>query len=574
MEDKNAAAITRLQVALEDQRSYLRAYEKPSEPLAFETLRMLDDLFCRELMEPERHIDKSERMFRSHSTWGVNHALRRIVPREPESRTFRYFPSYEAIQAQADDFVFNCGVLQLAERLEGWLREGIVSGELRRHQRPGGRGLLEVVVLRSAVASYLDEEISMAGLRWESAETSRIDLPVERALEARHLEWQSELEARVALDEASRVVYSSTREIDCYFSDWARLYLRRMFSQDMIAPDDVLGCRPFSRYLEVLTSLSARSQKHIAFAAIIRARHRSVHIRNLLTTFASREALVHSLAQELDADSREIESILASFVLNGANLDAHTIGDEPAWAPIVQASRDTLLVPAFGLDINPFLFLLTDLRSRYESDWFKVANNREQRWIQELEALFSSSRWNLRRRSLRLRIEGKDLTDIDFVAHDSETNELALFQLKWQQPVGLANRSRRSAGKNLIDTGNRWVEAVGLWLESNGADELMRKLALRSFGTPTVRLFVLGRYHVHLSGMGLRDSRAAWSDWAHFKKAITEGNGMESPSQIASRIASLLGRAHASKKGESFMLPVGNIGLVLNPTSVPSTSSV
>src|SRR5690606_20286439 len=125
-------------------------------------------------------------------------------------------------------------------------------------------------------------------------------------------------------------------------------------------------------------------------------------------------------------------------------------------------------------DINPFLFLLTDLRYRHEADWFRAANNRERRWIDELEGLFPRPRWRTHGRNLRLQEAGKVLTDIDFAAYDPSANQLGVFQLKWQQPVGMDNRARRSAGKNLLEEGNRWVSKVLSWLSKHGVIELMR----------------------------------------------------------------------------------------------------
>lgn len=61
-------ALADLRKGLEDQRSYLSGYEQPSEVLAFETLRALDDLFFRDLMEPKRAVEENERRFRSLST--------------------------------------------------------------------------------------------------------------------------------------------------------------------------------------------------------------------------------------------------------------------------------------------------------------------------------------------------------------------------------------------------------------------------------------------------------------------------------------------------------------------------
>src|SRR6185437_9375847 len=111
----------------------------------------------------------------------------------------------------------------------------------------------------------------------------------ELELERRHRELESDLHSRVDLIDGWRVVYSTTPEIDQYFLEWGRLYLRRIFSQDMIGMDDIIGGRPFSQYVEVLSALSGRSQRHIAFAAILRARYPSVHIRNLLTACESHD---------------------------------------------------------------------------------------------------------------------------------------------------------------------------------------------------------------------------------------------------------------------------------------------
>lgn len=57
------AALVCLREALSIQRAYLGQYERPCEPIAYETLRAIDDLFCRELMEPALP-SKNDRLFR------------------------------------------------------------------------------------------------------------------------------------------------------------------------------------------------------------------------------------------------------------------------------------------------------------------------------------------------------------------------------------------------------------------------------------------------------------------------------------------------------------------------------
>lgn len=198
-ETKQDLVLERLRKALEVQRAYLSGYEKPSEPIAYETIRTLDDLFLRDLMEPERSVDTIDRHFREICTWGVNHALSRIVPRIPLSRPFRDFPSNATIQTQADDFVFNCATLGLSERFEGWLREGILVGELRLQPKPERVGNSDILVLRGVAPSYSDEEIGLTGLRWVGEQTLKEDRSLELTLEERHRKLEPALERSVDL---------------------------------------------------------------------------------------------------------------------------------------------------------------------------------------------------------------------------------------------------------------------------------------------------------------------------------------------------------------------------------------
>lgn len=561
-------SLERLEAALKVQRNYISSYEQPSEVLSYETLRALDDLFLRDLMEPTRPVEENERHFRALSTWGVNHALRRIVPKASTTTTFRNFPSYGDVQAQADDFIFHCALLELGERYAGWLSDGILIGEVRSHTKASDGGPMDVLVLKAADRTYSSEEIGMAGLRWSGDRARAVDRGRENRLEKRHRKVARDLNRRVDLIDNWYMTYSTSEDIDLYFAEWAKIYLRRIYSQDMVGEDDHLGGRPFSRYLEVLAALSARSQKHIAYAAILRARYPSADIRNLLTTYADRDYFLTTLAGYMDAGRDEIEIILSSLTLHGENLDVHTVDKETAWAPLVQASKKTLMMPIYGLDINPFLFLLNDLKFRYEGDWFKAANNRETRWMKELKELFAGPRWQTHDRNLKLRSDGKVQTDIDFAIFDRRANEVAVIQLKWQQPVGMNNRVRRSTGKNFVTESNRWIEKVTSWIDRYGADELMNRLGFVTSSSPSIHLFVLGRYHAHFSGFDGHDMRATWSDWAHFQRIRAAAPG-RSVSQLSFDLRSAVQQARTNSKGESTMFPVGDLALVINPLSEP-----
>lgn len=568
MTSENTSPALRLREAIERQSAHLRTYEQRTEQLTYETLRGLDDIFFRDLMEPNRAASKTDRMFQGISTWGINNALRRLVPQKPTSGPFLDFASRESVHSRVDDFLFDCGALELATRYEGWLADGIVEGEVRRHPAGQHSEPMDVLILRKKASSYFDEGIGFNGLRSSASRTVALDRGKEMRLERRHRRLERELAARVELADGWRVKYVATPELDTYFLDWGRLYLRRMYSQELIGPDDVIGGRPFSDYVEVLSRLSGRSQMRIAFAAILKARHPKAHLRNLLTSHCRRGDLVQTLADDLDAERSTVDSILSCLTLGSENLATHTAGGAPTWAPIVQASEANLVLPVYGIDIDPFAFLLTDLRARYERDWFRLANHREERWLNELEQIFVGDRWQKKVRNLRIREGGRDITDIDFVVYDQKANELGLFQLKWQQPTGMDNRARRSAGKNLVGASNRWVEDVLAWVERHGAGELCSRLRLQTATPPKIHLLVLGRYHAHFSGFDDQDNRAVWSDWAHFKK-VRFANPKSSVSRLVSDIRNAVTFSRSQVMTESIAFPLGDLSVILNPSRVP-----
>jgi hypothetical protein len=142
------------------QRLFVDQWRKPVEPLLFETLRAIDNVFCQELFY---RPDAPERFpFRYYSllSWGVNHALSRMLPDCFAFGPFKLFPSEEDPQSQADEFLFQCGVLQRAELLYGWLAEGLVSARLDTPKRSLRSGVERIVVLKSAHPSLFHEVIS------------------------------------------------------------------------------------------------------------------------------------------------------------------------------------------------------------------------------------------------------------------------------------------------------------------------------------------------------------------------------------------------------------------------------
>jgi hypothetical protein len=556
-----------LQDRIDRQRLFVDQWRKPVEPLLFETLRAIDNVFCQELFYPP---DAPERFpFPQYSlmTWGVNHALSRMIPDQLGFGGFKLFPSRKATQSPADEMLFNCGILQRAEMLHGWHSEGLLSARLDTPKRILPSGIEKIVVLKSAHPSLFCEVISRMHREWLSDLMLAFDGGWERDLERRHMEIFPELVRRVDRLGDWGIQYSSSKEIDDYFLEWGQVYLRRMWSQDLLGPDDRMGGSEFRDYLGVLAALGGRAQKHLCLAMILKRRYPQLDIRNLLTTFASHSELVSGLASHLDADTLLIQRLLSSLTLDSSNRDIHTSSPDTAWAPVVRATHDNYILPMYGLEINPFLFLLTDLQAKYPKDWAAAANNRERRWFTDLRSLFPPARWQVKE-NLKLRDGSKTVTDIDFIAYDTRFNELAVFQLKWQHPVGVDNRRRRSAGKNLVSGADAWITAVGAWIDKHGLDELVGRAGLSAKPGLRVHIFVIARYNAFFSGYAGKSGEAVWADWNHLMKARYE-TPEASVGELAATLRAQVAAIAASFPGESYAVPLFDVAVILNPKSEP-----
>lgn len=557
-----------LSEGIEGQKAFLEHWRRPFEPLLFETLRAIDNVFCQELFFSVDSPDRMPAPQHSISSWGVNKALARMIPAELGCGPFRLFPSTATTQRQADEFLLQCGILERAELLHGWIAEGLVSARLDTPARPLPSGIRQILVVKSNHPSIFREVVSRKHREWMSHLIVEFDRDWEKRLEARHFEILPELAKSVDVFGGWGIAYSTTKEIDDYFLEWGQVYLRRMWSQDLVGLDDKLGGNEFREYLGVLAALAGRAQKHLCFTSMLKRRHPELDIRNLLTVHSPFDEFLTGLAAHLNADTLQVRTLLGSLTLDPSNRDVHTGSAETAWAPVVRSSRDSVILPVYGLEINPFLFLLRDLQAKYPRDWFRAANERERRWHADLKAIFRPERWIASDRNLRLRDGAKTVTDIDFLAYDSRNNELAIFQLKWQHPVGVDNRARRSAGKNLVAEGNRWTQSVHGWLAEHGIAELSRRAGIAVKPDAQAVLFVVARYNAFFSGYAALDERAVWADWNHLMKVRLQ-NPDASVSQISKTLKEQAEEIAASFPGESYAVPIGDLAIILNPTSEP-----
>lgn len=563
-----ARMIDRLNRAMAKDEHALSGYRQPKAALMLETLRAIDALFCSKLLTGETLSDTAA-MERGLSSWGCNAALALVMPERLLGGSYEGHPSHPGVQAQADDLLFRCGTLASARRVTGWLKQGLATASLVSVESLDDTGPREVLEVTPDAPTLWDEGIGLAGLSWEAERLARRGGRDTRRLEREHRVILPELTAGVTDWMGWGLSATTSSAVDAHFMDWARLHLEGMYGRDLLDPEDRIGGRSFSAYVEVLTALCARGQRHLAHASILARARPELDLRNLLTTWSERTGFIDQLAGFLDGDRAEVEDILQDLTLSPASASAHLSSDQAAWAPIVQVHEQVLFLPLYGLETNPFTFLMRALRTRFEREWFQIANTRERRWAGELTALFDGPRWTAYGEPLILRDGKRVVTDIDFAVHDKKDNILLLFQLKWQHPVFGDDRARRSACANLVAEGCKWVSAVTNWLEKHGVAALQARLSLGSLPeAPKMELIVIGRYAAHFTGSAPQDARAHWADWANFRHARLEGDERSLRRLLAALDRRLAG-ARRAKRTESLLFPVADLAVAVNAPRTP-----
>src|SRR5207253_2417129 len=151
-------------------------------------------------------------------------------------------------------------------------------------------------------------------------------------------------------------------------------------------------------------------------------------------------------------------------------------------------------------------------------DWDRALDAREAIFRDDLYQCLTaqdSSRFFATPGGIKLRKDGRVVTDIDAVIYDRTTGDLALFQLKWQDAFGASLSKRSSGAKNFTAGAQQWVDTVSQWLLMKEDHEIRGHFGLKERTAPPlkVRLFVLGRFAAHFSDYGRPDVRAAWGIW-------------------------------------------------------------
>ncbi|MFC1976217.1 hypothetical protein ACFLXQ_07450 [Chloroflexota bacterium] len=366
------------------------------------------------------------------------------------------------------------------------------------------------------------------------------------------------------------IQYTTTPEIDAVYEKQGIMLARMMLGSDSFPPQAIFGGQEFRLYCAAVAIFAGWSRKHIDFCFELLTKHPNLDPHNILTITVPLENEINWLSIALGIDVITAQQVVEAVTLTRENKKTHcSIAGNFITPVFVEIGRNKLLRPLWGSLSEPYMFLLRELRRRYRSDWDNAVNAREQVFRDDLYTLFQSDRFHKLRRNAVLKSDGVVITDVDALIFDRQTGEMGIFQLKWQDFIGNSMRERESKKKNLLHTGNQWIERVSTWLSNVDLKILAQIFDLSGDDIVKIksfRMFLLGRNSAFFSGDWTPDTRAAWGIWPQFLRLLDNLPNYENP--IESLFLALQKDSPLKKPSPEFdphEMEIGNITIIIGP---------
>ncbi len=264
--------------------------------------------------------------------------------------------------------------------------------------------------------------------------------------------------------------------------------------------------------------------KHEAFCRAMVKKHPEIRVEDILTISADRAGCVTSIRDALNTFGRdfrhytntsveEAERIYETIAITPRNADVLN-SSSPTLPCVIEFAKDGIIKCLSGRH-QQMEFLLKSLKHTYPREYDSYQQLREGSFQTAVEGLLQSSFPDLEtRRNIRLRKEGRELTDVDLAVIDRRHGYLLLVQLKFQDSAANDFRANTSRMARFREESMRWLDAVSNWLDK--ADEQTLRSAFRiPRGTQIkqIRKLVLGRHHAWSLRSVSLDSDTSFASW-------------------------------------------------------------
>lgn len=318
--------------------------------------------------------------------------------------------------------------------------------------------------------------------------------------------------------------YDGDQDVESYFRDLAYLDSIHDTEWDMY-PDDVLFNNVcYASFVDSVVDLSGYAIKHIYFVNVLREKHPDLLVENLFYLLNTKDELLRLIRENGDLSVQQAEEVLKVLSLSASNKGLYE-NTQASCAPLIKISSNQYIHSCAGSLYRPFSFMLDNITMLYPNICDKNRNKREAIFRNELYEMMPN--FHCIDHQIVLKKNGQRITDIDATAIDSETGEIALFQLKWQDHTSLSPKTLLSKSKNYTLEVIQWINRITLWIENSSEAEIANLLGVKPkfVDKSKIYLFALGREHGNYSGTAPDTPNCTWVQWYHFLDYILRHGG-------------------------------------------------
>jgi hypothetical protein len=292
------------------------------------------------------------------------------------------------------------------------------------------------------------------------------------------------------------------------------------------------GGVPFQMYMLGLTFLVSLAIRHERFAEALVAKEPGVRLENVLTVSAEIVPFLDDMRAAMnffggifdDFEEATAEQVRTIFKVLSVGRDNTGVLDRPGSALplLIRTSENDCIRCQSAVLGNPMQFLLDSLRHHFPRDYDRNQRGRERSMQLAVRRVLDDAFPGLEYRdNVRIRLDGRTLTDVDVVVLEPATGAILLVQLKHQDIYGMDIHSRHARGARLKQQSERWLAALGEWIDRSGDREIASSLRLpRNFPTPAIYRVILARHFGHPVADLVRPADVAFANWDQFYNAI------------------------------------------------------
>lgn len=451
--------------------------------------------------------------------WGWNSAAALLLSPLPILGAFPLAESTPAIRASASELLRALGCNQLVRRGAEMVRRGLVNAN------PTDRGYLIKSVNKRISKALLDnldvdlmEETDNIKLSiellddWRRDDIDALMLPLMRP-------WHT--------NRGTMLAYDAAPEVDDHFLAEAHQLATKWQAEAGIHPETLFGSVTGAELIHLSIYFISFHLKHAKFVALAAQHLPEVSPIQSLTIWKPRADFVVGLADFMDLAPNRVAAIVEAIAFRADEAAELKNETTPLRPLIIDLGNGVDLWPVSALDRNPFETVRRIQQRRDPSAITRLATPRE-RWLREdIYALFQGNRYECIQSNIKVKVDGRILTDIDAAIYDRVNDQLALFQIKWQDYSTNNPKELVSKATNFMEAMNLWASKVETWHNAIGIERLMRTLRLRpSSQSDRTKVFLFGisRSMARLGEMaGQTPAKGlALANWAQFLRARYE----------------------------------------------------